>query len=194
MEAITLARGAKITEASWADFVQRLKHDCRGEGVSRHYTADAIFIVQARRLVFGIDRDYTDRTAVLLEDRHWLSPQEYWDSCDEDKRDALDGQALEESDGECKFLELQEHDQWELLAELPDHSVVGWDDRWEYVSSHFTRDAADAFVARKKHDYRDGIRVYVEAQIYCWEYNAIKEAIMDGCLVFNPQAKGDGNG
>lgn len=192
METMSLARGAALTEATWADFVQRLKHDCRGEGVSRHYTADAIFIVQARRLVFGIDRDYVDQWAVLFDDRYWLSPQEYWEACGDDRRGALDATALEESDGECKFLELPPRDQWELLEELPGHSVVGWDDRWEYVSAHFTQDAADAFIARKKHDYREGIRVYVEAQIYSWEYNAIKEAIMDGRLVFNDQAEGGG--
>jgi hypothetical protein len=45
----SLATGAKLTPETWADFVARLKHDCRSEGVSDHCTADAIFIVQAKR-------------------------------------------------------------------------------------------------------------------------------------------------
>ena len=81
---------------------------------------------------------------------------------------------------------MDESDQWDLLADLPDHTVTGWDDRWEYVCSHLTQDAADAFIARKKHDYREGLRVCVEAQTYCWEFNAIKQAILDGQLVFQP--------
>lgn len=39
----TLASGAPLTAETWADFVARLRHHCRGEGVSRHYTASALF-------------------------------------------------------------------------------------------------------------------------------------------------------
>jgi hypothetical protein len=37
----TLATGAELNADTWADFVARLKHDCEGDGVRRHYTADA---------------------------------------------------------------------------------------------------------------------------------------------------------
>lgn len=180
IEQASLATGAPMTAETWADFVQRLHHDCVGSGVERHYTADAIFIVQARRLIFGIDTDYTDRWAVLLDDSHWFSPKSYWDSCDEDAQASLDKLALE--DAGIAFLELSEADQWSILEDLDGHTVVGWDDRWEYVCAHLTRDAADAFISRKKHDYRDGLRVYVDAQTYCWEFNAIKAAILTGRL------------
>ena len=187
----SIARGDKLTAESWNDFVSRLHHDCVGAGVEQHYTADAIFIVQARRLIFGIDLDYTDRRAVILEDKHWLTPMEYWDDCGPEKRGALDAAATEESDGECNFADLSVADQWDLLGNLPDHTVTGWDDRWEYVCAHLTHDAANAFINRKKHDYPEGLRVYVEAQIYCWEYNAIKDAILDGRIVFQPPKGGD---
>lgn len=176
----SLATGSSLTKETWDDFVQRLHHDCVGKGVARHYTADAIFIVQARRLIFGIDKDYTDRLAVLLDDHHWFSPVDYWDDCDEDEQSSLDVLARE-YDGRA-FLELNESAQWSILEDLDDHTVVGWDERWEYVCANLTRDAADAFIARKKHDYRDGLRVYVDAQIYCWEFNAIKDAILAGRL------------
>lgn len=184
MKTNSIAKGAELTAETWADFVARLHHDCVGKGVERHYTSDAIFIVEARRLIFGIDKDYTEQLAVLLDGHHWLSPTEYWDDCDEEGQASLDAEALDQSDGECKFLDLEEHDQWELLADLDDHTVTGWDERWEYVSAHLTHDAADAFIARKKHDYLDGLRVCVEAQTYCWEFNAIKDAVLDGRIVF----------
>lgn len=177
----TLARGGELTADTWADFVARLRHDCVGAGVRDHCTADAIFIVEARRLIYGIDSDYTDNRVVTREDYEWFSPQEYWDDCDEDEQANL-SEAAQESGG-CDFLELSEDDQWELLAELEEHTVTGWDERWDYVNSHFTKDAAEAFIRRKKHDYPKGLRVYVDAQTYCWEYNAIKQAILDGRLV-----------
>ena len=81
-------------------------------------------------------------------------------------------------------MSLSESDQWDILADLPEHTVSGWDERWEHVNSHLTKEAAEAFIRRKKHDYRDGLRVYVEAQIYCWEFNEIIKGLLDGRIVF----------
>jgi hypothetical protein len=86
-----------------------------------------------------------------------------------------------------------ESDQWYVLAELPEHTVTGWDDRWEYVNAHFTHAAAEAFIKRKKHDYRDGMRVYVESQYYAWEFEAIKAAILDGTLTYTPKVVAKSN-
>lgn len=178
----SIAKGAALDAATWADFVKRLHHDCVGEGVDDHSTAEALFTVQARRIDSGIDREYASNTLVAHEDSQWFSPQEYWDDLDEEERAELDAAAQTDS-GE-NFLALDTWSQWEILGALDGHTVTGWEERWEYVNSHFTKDAAEAFIARKKHDYRDGIRVYVEAQIYCWEFNAIKAAILSGKLEF----------
>ncbi len=175
---VSLANGAQLSAESWADFVARLRHDCVGEGVHDHYTADAIFKVEARVLIYGIDRAYTDKQAVICDDSTWFSPKEYWDDLDEDQQSRLN--LVVKQEHECDFLELKECDQWDLLDEIDDHSVVGWDEKWEHVNSHFTKDAAEAFIKRKRHDYRNGIRVYVDAQTHCWEYNTIKEAMIDG--------------
>ena len=177
----SIAHGGELTDASWADFVQRLRHHCKGAGVAEHSTADAIFIVQARRIIYGIDRDYTDKRVVICEDREWFSPKEYWDDADKKMRGVLN-KKMEEWNG-SRFMKAGESDQWEVLDELEDHTVTGWDDRWEYVCSHFTPEAAEAFMRRKQHDYRKGLRIYVDAQLHCWEWNAIKAAIMDGQLV-----------
>ncbi len=176
----TLATGADLTPAMFEDFRQRLTHHSRGEGVRDHGTADAIFIVEAKRLVYGISNEYTDNRVVIQDDSEWFSPQEYWDDADEEERAELDKAAQEY--GDCDFLELREDDKWEVLGELEDHTVTGWDERWEYVNAHFTREAAEAFIKRKAHDYRRGLRINVYAQLYCWEWNAIKAAIMDGRL------------
>ncbi|MFQ2166152.1 hypothetical protein ACK33D_15575 [Aeromonas hydrophila] len=188
----SLAHGAPLSPESWADFVARLHHDCVGEGVHDHCTADAIFRVEARVIIYGIDRAYTDKQAVICDDSTWFSPLEYWEDLDHEQQSRLN-QVVQQSH-ECDFLELDESDQWDLLDEIDDHSVVGWDEKWEHVNSHFTKAAAEAFIERKRHDYRKGIRVYVDAQTYCWEYNTIKEAILHGRIGWTDelqQAKGE---
>lgn len=177
---LTLAQGAELTPETFADFVSRLKYHCQGEGVNDHCTADTIFIVEAKRRILGIDRDYTDKWLVYCDESQWIRPQEYWDDLDDEGREELDAKVKDDRD--CGFLDLDESEQWDVLGSLDDHTVVGYDDKWEYVNTHFTKEAAEAFIARKKHDYRDGLRVYVDAQSYCWEWNAIKEALIDGRL------------
>lgn len=180
----SIATGAPLDAATWDHFVQRLRHDCRGAGVDDHCAADAIFIVEARRITYGFDKDYSEELMVYCDDCEWFSPQDYWDDLDRDGRDRLNRAMQEHAD--CQFMKADEMDQWHVLGELEHHMVTGWSERWEYVNSHFTKAAAEAFIRRKKHDYPKGMRVCVEAQTYCWEYNAIKEAIMDGRLILAP--------
>ena len=183
---MSIATGSDLSAETFNDFVQRLRHDVRGKGVDDHCTADAIFIVQARRIIFGIGRDYTDKVAVGVDESMYFSPQEYWDSVGLIRRTRLDRMA--DAEHEEPFLRLEDYEQWDLIGALDDHTVAGWDERWEYVNSHFTKDAAEAFIKRKKHDYPDGLRVYVEAQVHCWEFNSIIKGLLDGRIVFSEQA------
>lgn len=178
----SIANGAELTAETFSNFVQRLRHHVRGEGVDWHHTADALFTVQAKRYIYGIDKDYTDKWAVCVEDMSWDSPAEYWQDASDETRQELDAAANEL----CAkpFLESDASDQWSMLHDLDDHNVVGYDERWDYVNSHLTKEAAEAFIKRKKHDYPDGLRIYVEAQVYCWEFNAIINGLLDGCITF----------
>lgn len=177
----TLATGAALDASTWTDFVERLRYHCNGAGVKWHHTAAAIFTVQTKRIDYGYEIDYAEGRVVCLEDQSWFSPKEYWDDLDDDERAEID-QALM-ADRECSFMDMDEDDQWEYLAECDDHTVTAWNKRWEIMNSHFTRDAAEAFIRRKQHDYGE-MRVYVESQYYAWEFEAIKEAILDGTLTY----------
>jgi hypothetical protein len=178
----SLATGADLDAATWTDFVDRLRHDCVGAGVRDHCTAAAIFTVQTKRIDYGFEPDYAEGLVVCCDDRSWFSPEEYWDDCDNEEQEALNARAQAYS--ERDFMELVTNDQWELLGELDNHNVIGWKERWEIVNSHFTMDAAEAFIRRKKHDYGE-MRVYVESQCYAWEFEAIKSAILDGTLSYD---------
>lgn len=182
----TIARGSALDQATFGDFVTRLRHHCRGQGVSDHCTADAVFLVERRELIYGLDTDFTDKKVAVCDETEWFSPKEYWEDCDEEQRAGLNRKSQEHCSKQ--FMKAHEHDQWEVLGELEDHSVYGWDERWTFVNMHFTQEAAEAFIKRKKHDYPKGLRVYVDAQSYCWEFNAIKEALMDGRLALKDQA------
>lgn len=181
-EGKSIATGSELTAETWADFVERLTYHCRGEGVQNHCTASAIFIVQARRFIYGISDDYTDRLAIIYDDCCWHSAEKYYNDSDEAFQSMLDEKAQDEYDEE--FLDLETYQQYEIIGDLEEHTVTGWDERWEFVCAHFTLEAAEAFIKRKGHDYRAGLRVYVDAQTYAWEFEAIKNAIMDGKLRF----------
>lgn len=182
--ATTLATGAPLTAETWADFVQRLIHDCRGDGVKRHYTASALHIVECKVYVYGIDEDYaySDRIAIIEDDRCWRSIADFLADCDDDAKAVLDAAAV--AHGYESFEAAYDWDQPNILKDCEGYRVTHWDERWEFIGAHFTRDAAEAFIRRKAHDYRDGLRVYVKAQPYAWEFETIKNAIMDGRLVF----------
>jgi len=178
----SLATGAKLDHATWTDFVARLRYDCNGPRVNDHCTAAALFTVQQHRTTYGLDLDYADGKVICQEDCEWASPREYWDCLDEDERAEFNEAYITD----IPLLEMSEWDQWQVMESVEDVSVLGYARRWEIVNSHFTHDAAQAFIDRKGHDY-PALRIYVEAQIYCWEYEAIKAAILDGTLTYTPK-------
>lgn len=186
MEANDLVHG-HLDKQSWQDFVTRLEHDCKGKMAESHCTADAIFIVQARRRTIGIDAAYTDKFCLCdQEGTVWESPEDYYKCLDEYQQEEMDAACKEEH--WCKFLDCDEKEAFALACEFDEELILtGWDDRWEYVNSHFTYAAAERFIKRKKHDYRLGLRIYVDAQSYCWEFNTIKEGILNGAITLIEQ-------
>lgn len=174
-----------LTPDTWTDFVTRLRYDCNGPRCRDHSTAAAIFTVENERLIYGIDLDYDPERVVLCDGDEWFSPQEYWNDLHDDESKANLNRLMQDCCSK-QFMKASEECQWDVLGELPDHTVTGYSKEWEHVNSHFTHAAAEAFIARKKHDYRK-MRVYVESQYYCWEFEAIKAAILSGELVYQPK-------
>ena len=149
----------ELTKEYFDDFVRRLHHGRRGDGVNDHCTRDAIFIVQKRNRILGMDGSYN------CDDYVWVN-----------------------HDLDCKEADERTARRLDALDDGFDRNLRGWEkvyymDIWEYVCAHFTKESAEAFVKRKGHDY-DELRVYVECQFYCPEYNAIVDGILDGQIVF----------
>ena len=181
----SLAYGAPLTQATFADFVERLRYDCKGPRVDDHCTADAFFLVQHKGRVCGLDSEYSDKRFIFDNANYteYESPKEWFDALEEEGQDFFNQIAQDESGAD--FLDLFECDQWDMFAndEIEDHSVIYYQDEWKTINHHFTYDAAEAFIKRKGHDYGE-LRVYADAHTYGWEYNAIKQALLDGSLMF----------
>lgn len=178
----SLATGAPMTAETWHDFVERLRHDCNGAGVERHHTADAVFVVE-KRVWQAVPEEISDILRVHTDgfDETILN---FFMGLEPDQRAALNSAA------NGRFVALSSDEQAELVEKFhPDSTPYYAEERWEFVCQHFTRDAADAFIKRKSHDYRNGLRVYVDASTYSWELNTIKAAILSGHIGFIPDAK-----
>ncbi|MDO9099682.1 MAG: hypothetical protein Q7V53_02910 [Caldisericota bacterium] len=182
----TLARGASLTAATWEDFRNRLEHDCIGPGVDRHHTADPVFCVQSKAYVYGLEDLYGGTQVACSADGESVheNPLDFYNHALGEEEQALLDQTALDAHGE-RFADIHLREQWRLLGDLKNVNVTNRAEHWRHVCSHFTREAAEAFIARKGHDYRDGLRIYVEAQPYSWEINAIREAIISGRLVLN---------
>lgn len=147
----------ELTQETFDDFVARLRYHNKGEGVNSHWTCNPLFIVQKSERVTGLDSAYCD-------DYVWINAEN--DHAEADTRTAKRLDALDDAGRDTGA--------WEKVYYV---------DRWEYVSAHFTREAAEAFIERKGHDYTE-LRVYVDSQYHCWEFNAIIEGILSGKIVF----------
>lgn len=179
-----LYNGSELTHSTFKDFVTRLKHHCRGEGVNQHHTAEALFVVQTKRIITGLMVDYTDDLCIHDHEscETYYSLESFIASLDEDSLEHY-----ELNDYEFPFLEMSESDQWDCLGNVNALTISGFDTYWEYVNCHFTREAAQRFIGRKSHDHSE-LRIYVESQYWSWEFSAIKNAILDGRLVLKDMA------
>ena len=181
-KAATLAKGAALSPDTWADFVARLHYDCVGEGVGEHHTADAVFLVQ-QAVEQLVPEGYGGDPVIFDGCEHSEPVSEFFESCCNKTKAKLD----KACDG--SFMDSDEYEQEQALKEcLPDYSLLYVTTRWETLNQHFTMAAAEAFIKRKKHDYRKGLRVYVDASTYSWELNTIKASILDGRIGLLPAA------
>lgn len=184
-QAQTIAAGGPLNNETFKDFIERLRHDVAGERVHEHATRDAIFTVQRLRRIEGIDLNF-EPPRVLTDcdhERRWFSPKAYWDELDLGSKQALNAEAIQAEDQ--FFLDMDENEQWDFLADRDYLNVYGYQEEWEYVNSHLTHAAAEAFIKRKGHDYPDGLRIFTDSRVWCPEFSAIVDALMAGQLVLN---------
>lgn len=170
----------ELTKEAYEDFMKRLHFHNKGQGKDDHITAEPIFIVQRLNRVYGLDSEYSDKSIIVDTkdtESHWDDIVDLFASLDKEQISDI----LKKADCGSKdeFLETGDWEQYNHL-ENSGYERVFYVEQQEYVNSHFTKEAADAFIERKKHDYPLGLRVYVESQNYCWEWNMIVQGLLSG--------------
>lgn len=160
-----------LTKEKFENFIDRLKYHNRGAGVDDHCTANPIFIVQSLKKVGGIDLDY--------------DPEYYWtDEAHEQELsdDELMSEIISNVEDGCSFNDFDINSDNVVTFDADGaiaYQKIGFAENWEYVCAHLTREGAEAFIQRKKHDHRE-LRIYVDSQYWCWEFNAIINGMLDG--------------
>jgi hypothetical protein len=150
--------GFEMDKKEFDDFVARLTEENKGDRVDSHCTAHPLYIVQSRKREYGIDPDFGGDGFV------WVM-----DGTDYTRDELIEAFTQGVDDNE--------------IPDFSDAEKVCYRERWEYVSAHFTREGAEAYIQRKKHDHR-GMRIYVESQVHAHEFNAVVEALIGGQIVF----------
>lgn len=176
-----------MEKEEWDDFVERLHHHNRGEGVNEHRTASPIFMVQKKERVWGLEPEYVEGTAYIEDDsgehHEYATIAECLKELDEDQIADIKHSAWLIFDERLENLD--DDDMLYILTDKGhDIQLVGYIDRWENINAHLTREAAQAFIDRKSHDYPAGLRIYVESLYWCKEFKQVIDAILDGKVKF----------
>jgi hypothetical protein len=155
-----------MNKQEFDDFVARLTAENKGDRVGSHCTAHPLYIVQSLQCEYGVDPDFGTDGFV------WVM-----DGTDYTRDELIEAFTQGVDDNE--------------IPDFSDAEKVCYRERWEYVSAHFTREAAVAYIDRKKHDYR-GMRIYVESRVHAHEFNSVVEALISGQIVFKDNGVCDG--
>lgn len=171
----------ELTKENFNDFIGRLKFQNRGKGVDHHCTANPIFIVQSRERITGIDLSFDPET-------YWTDEDSECEWTKEEFNEQLAEYVADGGEHEDFDIDIDEE---VMRGQVVIFRKLGYCENWEYVCAHLTRGAAEAFIKRKKHDHRK-LRIYVDSQYWCWEFNAIIKGLLDGEIIMAP-SKGAGD-
>ena len=177
-----LFTGSPLTEELFSDFITRLKHDCKGEGLADHCTADVIFLVEQKEFLYGIDTEYAQNLTACCDDSYYHSVIDFMAVYRKNWIEKLD--ELSQQFHGKPFDEIDEFEQFSTIGEVDGFSVSGYHEHWTLVNSHFTQSSADAFVLKHGHKYDGELRISQEGQYRSFEFNAIKNALLSGNLVW----------
>lgn len=113
-----------------------------------HCTRDPLFLVQQKIRDYGYDSDYA-------------SEFEWFDSDRQETVEGLRAVRLESLDANSREVNKK-------------YVKVGYQDRWEFVTACFTKEGAEAFIKRQKHNLKE-TRIWVDSLYRNSEMIAVRE-------------------
>ena len=170
-------------KTEFEEFKKRLYfHNRDREGVDRHITANPIFNVQTKERIYHIE--FSEAEGIIYVDSDepeysYDSIEELYDSLSENDSETYHKLKKYCDDEDIDFDELYTDEQIDIVENELNIHRCGYIEQWRYVNSHLTREGAEEFIKRKKHDYGE-MRIWVGSQNLCWEFNDIIKGILDG--------------
>lgn len=147
-------------------------------------TASPIFHVQEEKKVYGLSNEYSDKNCWIdgEEGTEFDSAIEYFNNLDAQDKHAMNALAIEEHDD--LFTDLDYQDQEGILklsSKANDLHLykTNYNVEWFDVGVFLTKQEADWFIQRKKHDY-GSLRVYVKSLYWAPQHKKLIEAILNG--------------
>lgn len=141
---------------------RRLTHELTTQ--DNAFTSDPIFVVQQKRVRFGMDMDYCEHFA-------WVDS--------EGEREIRDDTTDAEDQATLALLEKAYNAEIDWPDELGDEELwtrTGYDVQWEFVQPFLTRAAAEQFRADQAHNLGES-RVYVESGYNNPEWKLLRQLV-----------------
>lgn len=123
------------------------------------YTADPIFLVQRKVIIYGMDSDYASSFCYASDDG--------------DGHSIFSGDEYEELDR--KFLSHQPLE----LEEQGTFNRVGYKENWEFVTACFTEQGCKDYIRRNGHNCGE-TRIYADSAYRNQEWIEMREYLMKG--------------
>lgn len=160
----------------YVDFLKRLRYHNLGPGTDQHLTTNPLFVVKQKVLDLGYSLDYTNKIAIVdaITDHISYSLEDFVKDLTVEQRKTLD--TLTENG--VPFADQSANNQIDILQNSYRYKVTGYVERLEFVNCHFTREAAKAFIDRKRHNYGPLV-ITVTSQKDCFEFNSVIHAMLN---------------
>lgn len=172
---------SQFTLTEWLQFLDDLK---TSQTEFNAATESPIFHVQEEKKIFGFHSDYTDEACWIdgEEGQEYSTALDYFNSLDSAEKHAINAISIEESSD--LFPDILAGGQTEILKEYASRQGIsiyrtGYRTEWLDVGVFLTRQEADWFMHRKKHDYGK-LRVYVKSLYWAPQHKRLIQALLSG--------------
>ncbi|MGX9459469.1 hypothetical protein ACWU37_21295 (plasmid) [Photobacterium damselae subsp. damselae] len=175
-----------LTQDTFTDFVSRLKHGQSDSEVPRHCTSHPVFSVQEETTIWRRENSscYTIDTLLInsWDGNSYDNYEQFLCSIeDNEERSQLKAHIFEENVDTSDLMELAEAiNNYDSSYEA--EALFG-EKVWRHINTHLTKEAAEAFISRKKHDYGK-LRTYVLSAYWCWELQAVIDGMCNGSIQY----------
>lgn len=169
--------------------IERLKYwNESEEGINSHGTDGPIFDVQEKVRIYGLDSGYSDYFEFGKGETYFDSISDFLESIDDEEELEIINQCWGKyfDQKPVRLKDFPEDTLIKFLGDCCDYQKVYYKEDWKHVNTHLTREAAQTFIDRKKHDYTE-LRIWVSSLYWCWEFKDLIEGLVNGDIILKTE-------